>query len=357
MNPQEPPFNRLDYTYKVLMVLALILVGIILMRDIVIPLMIAGILTVVLIPLIKKMERKISSTLAITIVLLSTFTLFILVGILIVNQLASLVQDLPNLETKFNSWIDQISSSLQSELGMSVKEQNQLLKNSLTTLGGYATGLLSATTNVISLLIQIPIYIFLFLIYRDRFKSFFKSLLSEKDELTWKKDVENVVQGYISGLLLVTIIVAALNSAGLLILGIDHAIFFGILSGILTIIPYIGIFIGSLLPVIMALLTKDSMWYPAGVVIIFSIVQFLEGNFITPRITGSKVSINALAAIIALLIGGKILGIAGMILAVPALGIIKIILSNTTHLKHFVTLIEDTPAERVTEENYKHSDL
>jgi len=357
MNPQEPPFNRLDYTYKVLMVLALIIVGIILMRDIVIPLMIAGILTVVLIPLVKKMERKISSTLAIIIVLLSTFTLFILVGILIVNQLASLVQDLPNLETKFNSWIDQISSSLQSELGMSVKEQNQLLKNSLTTLGGYATGLLSATTNVISLLIQIPIYIFLFLIYRDRFKSFFKSLLSEKDELTWKKDVENVVQGYISGLLLVTIIVAALNSAGLFILGIDHAIFFGILSGILTIIPYIGIFIGSLLPVIMALLTKDSMWYPAGVVIIFSIVQFLEGNFITPRITGSKVSINALAAIIALLIGGKILGIAGMILAVPALGIIKIILSNTTHLKHFVTLIEDTPAERVTEENYKHSDL
>ncbi len=357
MNPQEPPFNRLDYTYKVLMVLALILVGIILMRDIVIPLMIAGILTVVLIPFVKKMERKISSTLAISIVLLSTFTLFILVGILIVNQLASLVQDLPNLEIKFNSWIDQISSSLQSELGMSVKEQNQLLKNSLTTLGGYATGLLSATTNVISLLIQIPIYIFLFLIYRDRFKSFFKSLLSEKDELTWKKDVENVVQGYISGLLLVTIIVAALNSAGLLILGIDHAVFFGILSGILTIIPYIGIFIGSLLPVIMALLTKDSMWYPAGVVIIFSIVQFLEGNFITPRITGSKVSINALAAIIALLIGGKILGIAGMILAVPALGIIKIILSNTTHLKHFVTLIEDTPAERVSEENYKHSDL
>jgi len=356
MNPEERPFNRLDYTYKVLMVIALIIVGIILARDIVIPLMIAGILTVVLIPLVKKMEKRISSTLAITIVLLSTFTFFILMGILIVNQLASLVQDIPSLETKFNSWIDQISSSLQNELGMSVKEQNQLLKNSLSALGGYATGLLSATTNVISLLIQIPIYIFLFLIYRDRFKSFFKSLLSEKDELTWKKDVENVVQGYISGLLLVTIIVAALNSAGLLILGIDHAIFFGILSGILTIIPYIGIFIGALLPVMMALLTKDNMWYPAGVVIIFSIVQFLEGNFITPRITGSKVSINALAAIIALLIGGKILGIAGMILAVPALGIIKIILTHTTHLKHLVILIEDTPLEKTDLEKDESDD-
>ncbi len=133
-------------------------------------------------------------------------------------------------------------------------------------------------------------------------------------------------------------------------LGIKHAIFFGILSGLLTIIPYIGIFIGAALPMVMALLTKDSLWYPAGVVIIFSFVQFLEGNFITPRITGSKVSINALAAIIALLIGGKILGLAGMIFAVPALGIIRIMLSYSTHLKSFVILIEDTPIEKPTEE-------
>lgn len=81
--------------------------------------------------------------------------------------------------------------------------------------------------------------------------------------------------------------------------------------------------------------------------IIFSIVQFLEGNFITPRITGSKVSINALAAIVALLIGGKILGIAGMILAIPSLGVVKIILAHTRYLKPFVILIEDTPIEKL----------
>lgn len=356
MNNKRTTFNRLDYTYKILMVIALIMVGTILARDIVIPMMIAGILTVVLMPIVKKLEQKISSTLAITIVLLSTLILFVLVGILIINQLASLVNDLPDLETKFNSWVDKISSSLRSELGMTVNEQNQLLKNSLTSLGRYATNLLSATTNVISLLVQIPIYIFLFLIYRDRFTAFFMSLLSDQEEVAWKKEVENVVQGYISGLLLVTIIVAILNSVGLLVLGVDHAIFFGILSGILTIIPYVGIFIGALFPIVMALLTKDSLWYPAGVVIIFSIVQFLEGNFITPRITGSKVSINALAAIIALLIGGKILGIAGMILAMPALGIIKIILSRTTHLKHFVILIEDTPIEKKSQESNELAD-
>lgn len=351
MSKQESTFNPLDYTYKVLMVIGLIIVAIILAHDIVVPMMIAGILTFVLLPVVKRLEKKIPSTLAITIVLLGAFTILILAGVLIINQFASLVKDLPNLLTKFDSLIDQISSSLQRELGMSVKEQNQLLKDSLTSLGGYATGLLSATTNLISLLLQIPIYIFLFLIYRDRFKAFIRSLLSDADELTWKKDVENVVQGYISGLLLVTIIIAILNSLGLLILGIDHAIFFGILSGMLTIIPYIGIFIGASLPVLMALLTKDSLWYPAGVIIIFSFVQFLEGNFITPRITGSKVSINALAAIIALLIGGKILGIAGMILAVPALGIIKIMLSYTTHLKSLIILIEDTPIEKTELDN------
>jgi predicted PurR-regulated permease PerM len=70
-------------------------------------------------------------------------------------------------------------------------------------------------------------------------------------------------------------------------------------------------------------------------------VQFFEGNFITPRITGSKVSINALAAIIALLIGGKLLGIAGMILAVPGIGLMKILLAHTHRLKSFVILLED----------------
>ena len=97
---------------------------------------------------------------------------------------------------------------------------------------------------------------------------------------------------------------------------------------------------------IIALLTKESAWYAVGVIGIFSFVQFLEGNFITPRITGSKVSINALAAIIALLIGGKILGVAGMILADPCLGIFKILLSNSSHLKPFVILIEDTPIDK-----------
>ena len=152
-----------------------------------------------------------------------------------------------------------------------------------------------------------------------------------------------------------TIIVAILNTVGLLILGIEHAIFFGVLSGILTIIPYVGIFIGALLPTLMALITKDSAWYAVGVVGVFFFVQFLEGNFISPRITGSKVSINALAAIIALLLGGKILGIAGMILAVPAIGVLKIMLAYSRRLKPFVILLGDIDKEDVARDPTEHT--
>jgi len=113
----------------------------------------------------------------------------------------------------------------------------------------------------------------------------------------------------------------------------------------------VGIAIGALFPIIMALITKDSGWYAIGVVIVFGVVQFLEGNFITPRITGSKVSINALAAIIALVIGGKILGIAGMILAVPAIGVVKILLSQNDRLKPLVILLEDQPTDTSLQES------
>lgn len=338
-------FNRLDYTFKLLIIVALIITACILARDIVVPILLSAIISIVLLPIVKRLEKRISSWLAITIVLIVSLIIFLAFAWLIIHQISGLVSDLPNLQSKYNAFADRISNTLQNVFGMTANEQNQLLKNGISALGTYATDLLTATTNLISLVVQVPIYIFLFLIYRDRFRAFFMSLLEQVEEFTWKKDIENVIQGYISGLLVVTLIIAALNSIGLLMLGIDHAIFFGILSGVLTIIPYVGIFIGATLPVMMALLTKDSLWYPLGVILIFSFVQFLEGNFITPRITGSKVSINALAAIIALLIGGKILGLAGMILAIPSLGVLKIILGRTAHLKSFVILIEDTPIE------------
>src|SRR5690606_28894066 len=90
-------------------------------------------------------------------------------------------------------------------------------------------------------------------------------------------------------------------------------------------IPYLGIFIGSLLPIVYAFLTKDSLLYPLGVAAVFWFVQFIEGNFITPNVVGNKVSLNPFAAIIALFVGGAVWGPAGMILFIPYLALLKVI--------------------------------
>lgn len=340
------PFDRLDYIYKLFMIIALSILATVLASDIIIPLLIALFLSIVLLPVVRWFEKKLSTTLSVILVLIISFTFFAGAMWIIGNQLTRLISDLPNLESKYKMLIDNISIQLQNSLGITEDDQLRMVKESLKGVTVYITNILLSTTNTLSLMVQIPIYMFLFLIYRKRFKNFFESLLPNNDEHTWRKDISNVLRGYISGLLLVTLIVSILNTIGLLLLGIDHAIFFGVLSGILTIIPYVGIFIGAVLPAVFALLMKDSAWYAIGVIAVFSFVQFLEGNFITPRITGSKVSINALAAIIALLIGGKILGIAGMILAVPITGVIRVLLGHTEHLKSFVILLEDTPLEQ-----------
>lgn len=115
--------------------IALILVAIILAQDIVIPMMVAGILTVVLMPIVKNLKQKNSSTLAISLVLVKTLILFAIVGILIANQLATVLYNLPDLETKFNSWVDQVISSLRSELGMSVKRTKLIFKKQSHFIG------------------------------------------------------------------------------------------------------------------------------------------------------------------------------------------------------------------------------
>jgi putative heme transporter len=330
--------RQLDRIYKMMMIVALIITGLVLISNIVIPLAFAALFAVVLNPPVAQLEKKTGRILAIVIVLLGAFILIGLIMWFIINQLTSLVASLPGLEEQFTTFITQASNSLNQLLDISTEEQMQMLKDGLANLSTYTGELLMSTSYLAYFFLQVPIYIFLFLLYREKFKEFFLAFTSST-ELTWRKEIEGVIRGYISGLTIVVLIAGALNSIGLLLLGIEHAIFFGFLSGALTMIPYVGITIGATLPALLALVTKDSIWYAVGVVGIHAVVQFLEGNFITPKITGSKISINALAAILALLIGGKILGIAGMILAVPCIGILKILISYSESLKPFVILL------------------
>jgi predicted PurR-regulated permease PerM len=137
------------------------------------------------------------------------------------------------------------------------------------------------------------------------------------------------------GLLTVTFIIGTLNSIGLLILGVDHAVFFAFFAGLLTIIPYIGISIGAGLTFVYLLLTKDSSLPAFGALAIMISVQVLESNLVTPRVVGKKVSINPFVAISVLLVGSALWGIPGMALSIPLTAILKLLFDSRPHTKAF----------------------
>jgi predicted PurR-regulated permease PerM len=189
----------------------------------------------------------------------------------------------------------------------------------------------------------IPLYMFFFLLYRRFFQIFIYKVFSKSGNHSKVKQVlaklYDVQQNYLIGLLTVMLIVGVLNSVGLLLLGIDYAIFFGFLASFLLLIPYIGIIIGSLIPALLALVTKDSVWYSVGVIAIFAFVQFLEGNLITPKITGSKVSMNSFIAILSIIMFSMLWGTIGMILALPVTASLKVIFDSSARLRPYGFLI------------------
>jgi len=179
--------------------------------------------------------------------------------------------------------------------------------------------------------------------YRDKFKHFVE-LMAKNDQqsehfLGIMKKVTTVSQKYLKGLFLVILILSVLNSTGFLLLGLRHAVLFGVLLAFLNIIPYIGVLIGSILPFAMALITEDSFGIALGVVGVCVFVQFLENNFITPNVVGGSVSINPFTAIIALTTSALIWGLVGMIIALPFVGMMKVAFDNIESLKPLGFLI------------------
>ncbi|MBU1486219.1 MAG: AI-2E family transporter [Bacteroidetes bacterium] len=346
--------SKLDYVYKILFIVALIVFILIWAGDLFVPMLIGGFIAFALIPVNQWLERKkIPRILAISLSLIVFIGVIGLFAYLVSIQLTDLVKNLPNLQEKVNLSLENTHNFIEDKFGLNIKEQESIFQSGINNASSYISTILLSTSGIIATIVQIPVYVFLFLLYRNNFKNVLISYfpVKKKDKKSWIQQVKNVIQGYVSGMSLVILTIATLNCIGLLILGIPYAIFFGVFSAVLTIIPYIGNFIGCSLPVLMALITKDSSWYAIGVIGVYIFIQFLEGNIITPKIMGNKVSINALAAIIALVIGGKILGIAGMIIAIPAMGVLKVILSHSNHLKPITLLMDDMDSKFNPEED------
>lgn len=332
-----------------LLILVLIVLIFYTLQSIIIPILFSIIFSVLMLPIAERLEKwGISRGMASIFTLLILIIFFVGIGYLIISQTINIGQDASDIVNKIKSLAIRILEWTSDKFNMS---QNELvnraeaeLANSASSIGGYVTSIINSIGNSLSFGILVPLMIFFFLYYREFFKEFFFRVFSK----TPKQEIENVLskiydvlQNYLVGLITVMGIVAALNTIGLMILGIDYAWFFGVLAALLTIFPYIGIFIGSLVPALFALATKDSAWYAAGVILWFQAVQTLEGNFITPKVVGGKANLNPLVSLLSFFLGGMLFGIAGMILALPLMAILKVIFDSIPETKAYGFLLSE----------------
>jgi len=135
------------------------------------------------------------------------------------------------------------------------------------------------------------------------------------------------------------LIVATINSAALLLLGVDYAILLGILGALLNVIPFIGGILAVALPLAVATITKDGFSTQLWIIVAYLVIQFIDNHFLVPYIVSSKVKINALISIIVVLLGAAVWGFGGMFLSIPFVGILKIIFDRIPELKPWGKLL------------------
>ena len=208
---------------------------------------------------------------------------------------------------------------------------------------------ISASAFSTVLLVLIPVYAALLLYYRHYWIKVLGRIFPHERSESLRAMIALSIGTYynfVKGMVVVYVIVGTLNSIGLLLLGIPHAILFGFMASILTVVPYVGIIAGSLLPMAMAWITYDSIWYPIGIAGVFTFVQYLEANVIFPVAVSSRLNVNTLVMLVVIFAGGILWGVAGMILFVPFLGIAKLVADHNPKWKTVSMLLGTEDDER-----------
>lgn len=341
----EQPFY-FRATVKLLLI-ALIIAFLIIAKNILLPITIAVFFTFLLLPVSQKLEKwHFPKILAILISIVLALTFFLALVYFFYSQVLSFVNDWPVLEENILDKWENFQIFVAETFHVSRIEQKAWLttkiKENASTGGVLVLGLFSATTSFLVSFALIPIYIFFLSFYQNKFKEFVR-LITKKDKnenaLKVVEKVSKVSQKYLVGIFLDVIILSVLNSTGFLIIGLPHAILFGVLISLLNIIPYIGVLIGSALPILMAFLTWDALSYTLAVTGVCIFVQFLDNNFITPFVVGSSVSINPFTATLVLIASALIWGIPGMVLCLPLTGMAKVVCDNVESLKPYGFLL------------------
>jgi len=300
-------------------------------KSLLIPLFLAGFFAVLFTPIANWMESKKTPRIISTLVSMLAMATFVAGLIIFVfSTIANFQNDFQDVSGKINNYIEDIDSwiftnfGVQADIAEKANEEYviSLLSENTGTITNFALGAVGSLSSVLLVIV----FMFFLLLYRDHFVNVMLNIYQNHDQELVRSRIINLRKlliTYIVGVVKVMGILAILNLIAFTSLGIKHAVFFAVIGAILNIIPYVGPFIGALLPMIYSFLTKDSLFYPLAVIICFQIIQFIEGNILTPKIVGGNVNLNPFITILGLLVGASIWGIAGMILIIPVMAVLR----------------------------------
>ncbi len=325
-------------------------------QKIIVPLLVSFFFAFLLLPMCRRLESwRFPRSLAAIVSLVAVLVVLSGVGFLFGSQVSRFVKDMDQISDK----IAELKTSLPTEIedglnnffnGGLVPFLEENITEIFTGLGAFAS---SATFAIV-----VPIYVVLILIYRDVFaagvymavdmasghlKHDTHVIPSTGGEYASIREVlpriQTIVQKYIIGMFYVMCVLFVLNSAALLALGIEHALLFAAFAAVLNIIPFVGPLLGSTLPILFALVTKDSLLYPALVLAAFIVIQTAESNLITPNIVGRNVSLNPLTTLVTLFIGAAVWGVVGMILFIPLVAVLKEVMESIPGMQPFAYIL------------------
>lgn len=334
-----------------------IIFSLIIAKDFLVPIFLGFLFSLLLYPVADRLEGiGVPRILTNLLLILTVFAILGGIIFVIVKLFFNFTEDLPAIEKAVKEKVKYLQSWLQGLIGLSPESQQQwfLSKTDLifNNIGEIFSDVFTATTSTVFKFGILPVYTFMFLYYRNKFKRFLLRLIPHNIHFRAEniiRDICEVTPYYLKGLLTVVGILIIINSSVFWAIGVEHPFFFGLVAALFNLIPYLGTIIGYLI-VLVFVLVAQSLNVALGVVITFLIVQFTENNILTPSITGVYVSINPLVTIVAIILGGLVWGLPGMFIIVPFVAMFKIFCDNIPDLKpySFIIGVEGTEKHALT---------
>jgi predicted PurR-regulated permease PerM len=320
--------------------------------DILVPLVFSVLVAILLNPLYTRFDAIMPKVPAILLTLLLATLVIAGLFYFLSTQISVFLESLPLIKQKLSLLLVELQHWSKDKFGINIQKQVAALNASLSGGGGdMLKNTVGPVLTFISVILLIPTYVFLLLFYKPLILDFLFQIFSEKHSLRVAEilsETKSAVQSFMQGLMLETVIVCALNSLALIIIGVPSAVVIGVIGGILNLIPYIGGLIAIALPVLMVTITRDGFSGQLAVMIAYLVIQFFDNNILMPRVVSSKVQVNALISIVGVLMGGALWGVSGMFLSIPLIGVVKIILDRVDGLKPWGSILgTEVPSEHV----------